>query len=111
LYAPKYTVPRPGITTAPRGIGPAGASSWNPEHRTVDKPPSQRGETILALLVGLLLGRTDFGAAISGGRRGDVAGRLNRERIHDEGAEIVGGRHLLPPPVRRRIEQKAIGGA
>jgi len=42
-----------------------------------DKPPAQLGDTFLALLLMLFLGSTEFGAAVSGGRHGDITGRLN----------------------------------
>src|SRR5207247_6482808 len=76
------------------GIGHPAASSRNPEHRTVDKAPTQFGETFLPLLLALLFGRADLGGAVSGGRRCGISGWLNRKRTHQERAEIVGAAHL-----------------
>jgi hypothetical protein len=40
-----------------------------PEHRTVAKALAQLGETLLPLLLALLFGCADLGAAVSGSRR------------------------------------------
>jgi hypothetical protein len=73
------------------------APSRNQEHRTVDKPPAQLGETFLPLLVALLFGRADRGAAVSSGRRRGISGWLNGERTHQEHGEIVGAAHPARP--------------
>ena len=68
------------------------------------------GETLLPLLIALLFGRADLGAAVSDGRRRGISGCLNSERTHHERSEIVGAAHTAPPVGRRRIEQEAVRG-
>src|SRR6185436_7809784 len=90
------------------GVGSGTTSCWHYEYRAVDKSPTQLGETFLPLLVPLLFGRADFGAAVSGGRRHSVTGWLNSERTHHERGEVVGSAHSAPPVGRRRVEQEAV---
>jgi hypothetical protein len=59
-------------------------------------------------LLALLFGRANLCAAVSGGRRRRIRGRLNRERTHHERGEIVGTPQSTPPAGRRCVEQEAI---
>jgi hypothetical protein len=86
------------------------ASSRNQKYRTVDKAPAQFGETFLPLLIALPFGRSDLGAAVSGGRRRGISGWLNRKRTHHERPEIVAAAHPARPTGRRSIEEEAIRG-
>src|SRR5262245_41766413 len=90
LERPSLSSKRPFVyATAPRGIGTPAASSRNHKHRTVNKPPTQLGDTLLPLLLALLLCSAELDAGVGARRRRRVAGRLNLERIHHQSGEIV----------------------
>ena len=59
-------------------------------HRGVDKTPAQLGEPFLPLLLALLCGGADLGAAVSNGGRRGVGCRLNGKCTRQKGGEIVG---------------------